>query len=64
VPVGISGPSCSWGIEIKGPGLPGWGSLKNWEIKYGLESRGTALVRTSSNSKLQTHPLFREGAMK
>jgi hypothetical protein len=33
-------------------------------IKYGLESRGTALVRTSSNSKLQTRPLVREGATK
>jgi hypothetical protein len=33
-------------------------------IKYGLESRGTALARTSSNSKLQTRPLVREGATK
>jgi hypothetical protein len=31
-------------------------------IKYGPESRRTVLVRTSSNSKLQTHPLVREGA--
>jgi hypothetical protein len=33
-------------------------------IKYGLESRGTELARTSSNSKLQTRPLVREGATK
>jgi hypothetical protein len=33
-------------------------------IKYGLESRGTALTRTSSNSKLQARPLVREGASK
>jgi hypothetical protein len=33
-------------------------------IKYGLEFRGTALARTSSNSKLQTRPLVREGATK
>jgi hypothetical protein len=32
-------------------------------IKYGLE-RGTALVRYSSNSKLQTRPLVREGTTK
>jgi hypothetical protein len=31
-------------------------------IKYGLESRGTALARASSYSKLQIHPLVREGA--
>jgi hypothetical protein len=33
-------------------------------IKYGLESSGTALARASSNSKLQTRPLVREGATK
>jgi hypothetical protein len=33
-------------------------------IKCGLESRGTALARTSTNSKLQTRPLVREGATK
>jgi hypothetical protein len=33
-------------------------------IKYGLESHGTALARTSSNSKLQTRPLVRDGATK
>jgi hypothetical protein len=38
-------------------------------VKYGLESRGTdssgtALARTSSNSKLQIRPLVRESATK
>jgi hypothetical protein len=33
-------------------------------IKYGSESRGTALARTSNDSKLQTRPLVREGATK
>jgi hypothetical protein len=33
-------------------------------IKYGLQSRGTALARTSSNSKLQNHALVREVATK
>jgi hypothetical protein len=38
------------------------GVSKIGTIKYGLESRGTALARSSSNSKLQTRPLVREGA--
>jgi hypothetical protein len=33
-------------------------------IKYGFESRRTALARTSSNSTLQTRPLVREGVTK
>jgi hypothetical protein len=33
-------------------------------IKYGLGSCGTVLARTCSNSKIQTHPLVREGAKK
>jgi hypothetical protein len=33
-------------------------------IKYGIESRGTAQARTSSNSKLQNRPVVREGATK
>jgi hypothetical protein len=33
-------------------------------MKYGLEYRGNALARTSSNSKLQTRPLVREDATK
>jgi hypothetical protein len=32
------------------------------KIKYGLQSRGTALASASSNSNLQTRPLVREGA--
>jgi hypothetical protein len=24
----LSGPTCSWGIKIRGPGPPGWGSLR------------------------------------
>jgi hypothetical protein len=33
-------------------------------IKYGLQYRGTALARTSTNSKLKTRPLVREGSTK
>jgi hypothetical protein len=33
-------------------------------IKYGLKSHGTALAKTSSNSKLQISPLVREGTTK
>jgi hypothetical protein len=33
VPGGITGPPCSWGIKIRWPGSPGWGSLKNWDNK-------------------------------
>jgi hypothetical protein len=64
--VGISGPPCSGkGDLIRGPGLPGWGRVSRiGTIKYGIESRGTALAGTSSNSKLQTRPLIREGATK
>jgi hypothetical protein len=40
------------------------GSPKNGKIKYGIESRGTALARTSSSSKLHTRPLVRDGATK
>jgi hypothetical protein len=40
------------------------GVSKIGTIKYGFESRGTAMARTSSNSKLQTRPLVREGATK
>jgi hypothetical protein len=36
--------------------------IKNWDKKYGFESRGTALAKTSSNRKLQTRPLVRKGA--
>jgi hypothetical protein len=40
------------------------GILERYTIKYGLESRGTVLARTSSKNKLQTRPLVREGATK
>jgi hypothetical protein len=40
------------------------GVSRIWTIKYSLESRGNALARTSSNSKLLTRPLVREGATK
>jgi hypothetical protein len=30
VPGGINGPPCSWGIWMRGPRLPGWGSLR-WD---------------------------------
>jgi hypothetical protein len=41
-----------------------WGVSRIGTIKYGPESRGTARARTSSNSKLQTRPLIREGDTK
>jgi hypothetical protein len=37
------------------------GTSRIGTIKYGIESPGTALARTS---KLQTYPLVREGATK
>jgi hypothetical protein len=64
------GPPCSWGIQIRGPSPPGWGSLKNWVNKiwfwvpWDSNTSGIALARTSRNSKLQTRPLVREGATK
>jgi hypothetical protein len=45
-------------------GLQVEGVSKIGAIKYGLESRGTVLARPSSNSKLQTCPLVREGTTK
>jgi hypothetical protein len=41
VPGGISGPPCSWGISIRGPGPPGLGSLESETVTCGQESRGT-----------------------
>jgi hypothetical protein len=32
---GITGPPCSWGIEIREPGPQSWGSLK-WESSAGF----------------------------
>jgi hypothetical protein len=41
-----------------------WGVSRIGKIKYGIESRGIVLARASSNSKLQTRPLVRDGATK
>jgi hypothetical protein len=41
VPGAITWPSSFWGIQIRGPGLRGWGSLESETVKYGHESRGT-----------------------
>jgi hypothetical protein len=41
VPGGITGPPCSRGIQIRGPGTPGWGNLESETVKCGLQSRGT-----------------------
>jgi hypothetical protein len=41
VPGGITGPPCSWGTHVRGPGTPGWGSLESERVKYGHESHGT-----------------------
>jgi hypothetical protein len=40
VPGGITGPPCSWGIQIRRPGPPGWESLESETVKCGHESRG------------------------
>jgi hypothetical protein len=51
----INRPPFAWGIQIRGPGPPGWGSLQSETVKYSHESRGTltpritALARASSN---------------
>jgi hypothetical protein len=52
---------------MRGLGLPASIGLKFETVKYGLDSCGTrnkntVLTRPSSNSKLQTRPLAREGA--
>jgi hypothetical protein len=39
-----TGPPCSWGIQIRGPGLPGWGSLESETVKYGHISRGIRTI--------------------
>jgi hypothetical protein len=63
VPGGIPAPPRSWGIYIRVLGPPGWGNLKNWENMV-LSPAGLRWRGTSSNSKLQTCPLVREGATK
>jgi hypothetical protein len=54
---GITGPPCSWGIKIQGPGPTGWGSLEPETIKYDRESRG---IRT--RERLRWQGIDREGA--
>jgi hypothetical protein len=58
---GTTWPRCSWGIWIRGRGPSGWGSLESgsW-VPRDSNLRMTALARTSSNCKRQTHPLARE----
>jgi hypothetical protein len=41
IPGGILGPPCHWGTQIRGPGPPGWGSLKSETVKCGHKSHGT-----------------------
>jgi hypothetical protein len=53
-----------WGYKYGDLALQVEGVSRIGTIKYGLESRGAAMARTSSNSKLQTHPLAREGVTK
>jgi hypothetical protein len=70
IPGGITGPPCPYGYKYGGLALQVGRVSKIHTIKYGLESRGTqdsrgtALARPSSNSKLQTRPLVKEGAVK
>jgi hypothetical protein len=66
--VGYMQTLCKKNAENPVPGRYKYGDLAlqigTVSIKYGIESRGTALARTSSNSKIQTRPLVREGATK
>jgi hypothetical protein len=66
VPEGITGPTCSWGIKIRGPGPPGLGACRMWDSKIWLcfprDSVLGALARASNNCRRQTRPLVREGA--
>jgi hypothetical protein len=41
VPGSITGPPCSWEIQIREHGPPGWGSLESETVKCGHESRMT-----------------------
>jgi hypothetical protein len=43
VPVSITGPPCSWGIWIRRPGPPGWGSLESEAVKCDHVSRATRI---------------------
>jgi hypothetical protein len=68
MPGSITGLPCFWGKLIQKPGLPGWGSLRNWDGKIwswgpqDSDPRKTVLARPSNNWKLQTGSLIREGA--
>jgi hypothetical protein len=67
-PGGITGTPDSWGIKIRGPGTPGWGSLESETVKFGCKSRGTriqewlrwwgpaAIVKTDLPTRLRGHP--------
>jgi hypothetical protein len=69
MPGGVTGPSCSWGIVIRGGGGAcrlDWGSLvldsTLWSRVLGDSGpKVTALAKPRSNcmSKLQIHPLVR-----
>jgi hypothetical protein len=39
--LGYNWAPCFWGIWIRGPGPPGWGSLESETVKCGRKSRGT-----------------------
>jgi hypothetical protein len=64
----ITGPPCFWGISIREPGPPGWGSLKNRDTKiwswvpWDSGLKGAVLTMSDKNWKLQTRLLVREGA--
>jgi hypothetical protein len=60
------GHSVPGGYKYREMNLQVGGVSRMGTIKYGLESRRLRpdLARTSSNSKLQTQPLVREGATK
>jgi hypothetical protein len=62
VPGVRTGPPCSWGIQIWGPGPPGWESLESETVKCGQESRGTRtpewLYWRGQAAKVNERPIF------
>jgi hypothetical protein len=60
---GITGPPCSWGIQIRKPGPPGWGSLR-WDSKiwssvlWNFGSRVIVLARPRSNCTVNYRPVL------
>jgi hypothetical protein len=62
-PGDITGPPCSWGIEIRWPGPPGWGSLR-WDIKLWpwvlreFDLRVTVLESPKSNCTVNYRPVL------